>query len=345
VTYADFHPAPTTIESVLDPVWLTAALGVDDGHRVVDVAEVERSKTVANKVRFRVVVEAPDGSRRSHAYCVKGHFDSDSGDSLRGETRFYRHLAPTLGVQTPQAYYTGIDPETGRSIVIMDDVVGNGGHFLSAHSPYSPATVCGTLEQLARLHGATWGAKDVMELDWLEPRIRAMAGMYPADVLQNLLDDGRAEGLPGAYRNGETLREAVFLIGAVEPTCVIHGDAHSGNAYLDETGRTCWLDWQVIQAGHWATDVSYHIATALDVEDRRAEEEHLLRHYLDELGRFVAEPPSWDEAWERYTLHFPYGYFLWTITRISSRAVVLIHIPRLATAMDDHGTLGRLGVL
>jgi hypothetical protein len=33
------------------------------------------------------------------------------------------------------------------------------------------------------------------------------------------------------------------------------------------------------------------------------------------------------------------------ITRISSRAVVLIHIPRLAAALTDHDTFRRLGVI
>jgi hypothetical protein len=41
--------------------------------------------------------------------------------------------------------------------------------------------------------------------------------------------------------------------------------------------------------------------------------------------------PARDEAWEMFTLTFSYGYgyFLWVITQISSRTVVLIHIPRL----------------
>ena len=133
--------------------------------------------------------------------------------------------------------------------------------------------------------------------------------------------------------------------GAHEVTCVIHADPHSGNSYLDADGRACWLDWQIVQRGHWTTDVSYHLATVLDVEDRRAHEAELLRHYLRELESCGAPAPPWDDAWEQYTLGFSYGYFLWVITRISSRAVVLIHIPRLAAALTDHDTFRRLGVV
>ena len=100
-----------------------------------------------------------------------------------------------------------------------------------------------------------------------------------------------------------------------------------------------------MQRGHWSTDISYHLATVLDVETRRAHEADLLRHYLGELELLGAPAPRWDEAWEQYTLGFSYGYFLWVITRISSRAVVLIHIPRLAAALTDHDTFRRLGIV
>jgi aminoglycoside phosphotransferase (APT) family kinase protein len=138
--------------------------------------------------------------------------------------------------------------------------------------------------------------------------------------------------------------EALKRTAAHEVTCVIHGDTHSGNSYLDAQGRACWLDWQVVQPGNWATDISYHLATVLDVEDRRAHEADLLRHYLSELTALGAPAPDWDEAWDLYTRSFAYGYFLWVITRVSSREVVLVHIPRLAAALTDHDTFHRLGV-
>ena len=140
------------------------------------------------------------------------------------------------------------------------------------------------------------------------------------------------------------LQQAVAVTASLPPTCVIHGDTHSGNVYLDAAGRACWLDWQVTQRGHWSIDVSYHIATALDIEDRRAHEHELLAGYLEELAGLGVVAPSWDEAWERYTLGFSWGFLLWAITRISSREVVLLHMPRLGAALADHDTFARLGV-
>jgi aminoglycoside phosphotransferase (APT) family kinase protein len=337
-------PAPEHLEDLLDPVWLTAALDeVHGGERIVAVGLLGTAQTLAQKVRFSITIEGKGGRRRSRSFCVKAHFDRVSGQTLGTETRFCRDLRPLLDLRAPRAHYTGIDRATGRSLVVMDDVQAEGGRFLDAHQPYSVVTCADALGQLARLHAATW-ADDRWAVDWLRPRVEHMADLFPAETLQALLDDGRGEELPAALLDARRLRQAMRVTATLPPTCVVHGDTHSGNVYLNASGEACWLDWQVTQQGHWSIDVSYHLATALAVEDRRAHERDLLRHYLDELGALGVEPPAWEEAWDRYRLGFTWGYFLWVITRISSRSVVLVHLPRLGAALVDHDTFGRLGV-
>jgi len=339
-------PMPTSLEEVLDADWLSGALDdITNEDRIVAVEAVDSSKTLAQKVRFRVTVEGADGQRRLRSYCIKGHLDGSPGNTLMSEARFYRELSPLLDVRTPRAYYTGVDDAAGQAMIIMDDIVDIGGRFLSAHSPYSLDITRDSLSQLARLHASTWSGARTTGLTWLSPRIRTMAEMYPTDVLQTLLDDGRGPDIAPELRDAKNVVEAVKRTADHETTCVIHGDTHSGNVYLDREGRSCWLDWQIVQHGHWATDISYHLGTVLDVETRRSHEGDLLRHYLKELEAGGATAPGWDEAWEKYTLSFSYGYFLWVITQISSRAVVLIHIPRLAAALTDHDTFHRLGVI
>jgi aminoglycoside phosphotransferase (APT) family kinase protein len=336
-------PTPTQLDDLLRSDWLAAALSdVQPDERIIDVERLDHSQTLAHKVRFAVSIEDREGRRRTRAYCVKGHFD-DGPDTLLTEAHVYRELLPRLDLRAPRAYYTGIDEATGRSLIIMDDVNSAGGRFLSAHDPYALDTCREALAQLARLHAATWGDQS-WDVDWLAPRISRMAQMFPTEMLQGLLDDGRGANVAAELLNGRRLRDALSAAASLPPTCVIHADTHSGNVYLDSTGRACWLDWQIAQRGHWSTDVSYHIASVLDVADRRAHEKELLRGYLDELGALDIEAPGWDEAWQRYTTGFAWGYFLWVITRISSRAVVLIHLPRIGAALTDHDTFRRLGV-
>ncbi len=337
---------PTTLDAVLDPAWLAEALDdIGEGDRIDGVEAVDASKTRAEKVRFRVTVERADGTRETRAYCVKAHLDGSPGDDLLSEAHFYATLAPQLDVRAPRAYYTAVDDAAEQAIMIMDDVVANGGTFMNAFTPYSVSTARDTLGQLARLHAATWGCEGLTDLDWLAPRIVGMADMFPLDMLQELLDDGRGPDVAPELRSAENVAEAMRRTGAHEITCVIHADPHSGNSYLDVDGRACWLDWQIAQRGNWATDIAYHLGTVLDIETRRAHEAELLRHYLAELSAAGGPALGWEAAWDLYTLSFAYGYFLWVITRISSREVVLVHIPRLAAALTDHDTFRRLGVL
>jgi hypothetical protein len=345
-SYSDraFVAVPGSLDGVLDPVWLQWALDdVADDDRIVSVEQTGTSKTLAQKSRFVVAIDDPNGQRRTRHYCVKAHFDEEGPGTLGGEARFYRDLAPRVGVRTPRAYYTGLD-ESGRALIVMDDVVADGGRFLDAREPYSIEVTRDSLSQLARLHSSTWGDPKPAGCDWLAPTVPTFAQLYGTERLDLLLNDGRAEGAAAELRDAVSLRSAVALTALAPATCVLHGDTHSGNVYLDAQGRACWLDWQIAQPGNWSTDVSYHLATVLSIDDRRAHEQELLRHYLDELDSYGVEAPAWHDAWERYTLGFAFGYFLWVITTISSREVVMHHIPRLAAALTDHDTYRRLGV-
>ena len=111
---------------------------------------------------------------------MKAHLDGSPGADILSEARFYGELAPRLDVRAPRAYYAAVDDAAQQAIIIMDDVVANGGRFLSAHTPYSLDTTRDTLGQLARLHAATWGCDDVADFDWLTPRIVGMADIFPS---------------------------------------------------------------------------------------------------------------------------------------------------------------------
>jgi hypothetical protein len=339
-----FDPVPSSLDAVLDPAWLARALDLVGEHdRVVHVEQVDSLLTVAEKVRFAVTVEDDAGRRRVHPLCAKGHFGGGF-NSLGTEAHAYRHLLPELSVRAPKSHHVGIDATGDRGLIIMDDVIELGGRILSAHDPYPVATCRESLSQLALLHASTWGDTR-WEASWLDPRIAQTASMFSTESLQALLDDGRGAQSPNGLPDAKAVQAALARTAALEPSCVLHGDTHSGNAYLDAEGSVCWLDWQIAQRGHWSIDISYHLGTVLDVETRRVHEHDLLGHYLNELTALGAPAPSFDEAWDSYAAGFTWGFFLWVITRISSREVVLVHVPRLAAALWDHDTFRRLGVV
>ena len=83
---------------------------------------------------------------------------------------------------------------------------------------------------------------------------------------------------------------------------MIHGDTHIGNLFFDQ-GRTGFLDWGVIKASAPLRDVSYFLALALSIDDRRTHERELLRHYLETWNAGSGIEITFDEAWLFHRIH------------------------------------------
>ncbi len=218
---------------------------------------------------------------------------------------------------------------------------------MNPHRPFSVEMTHHSLSQLAQLHGSTWGLEAVRDLEWItESRDRfKVENMHSAESLQALLDDGRADGFPPELRSGQNLYDALQVHATHPVTSVLHGDTHTGNLYLDPEGRPCFFDWETIQVGNWAQDVSYHISAVLKIEDRRAAEKELVGHYLSELAINGGPSIAFDEGFDLYQRSLTLGYYFWVITVIRGRDEVLAHIPRLAAAVEDNDTYHRLGVI
>ncbi len=86
---------------------------------------------------------------------------------------------------------------------------------------------------------------------------------------------------------------------------MIHGDAHIGNLFFDR-GRTGFLDWGMIVVSTPLRDVGYFLQMCLSVEDRRREEQRLLRHYLEAFRALGGLAIDFDEAFERYRIQAAY---------------------------------------
>ena len=215
-----------------------------------------------------MTVEGADGAVRTRAYCVKAHLDGSPGADILSEARFYGELAPRIDVRMPRAYYTAVDDAAEQAMIIMDDVVAErrplperAHAVLARHHPRHPRSagapprgdVGVRAARRPRLAGAecsrAWPTCSPLDSapiaarrrPWARRRARAAVGR----------ERGRGDATNGRSRDH-----------------VRHPRRpHSGNSYLDADGRACWLDWQIVQRGNWSTDVSYHLATVLDIED------------------------------------------------------------------------------
>ncbi|MFD6897198.1 phosphotransferase [Rhodococcus sp. NPDC060086] len=345
---------PDTLDEALSPGWLTSALqprfpGIDVTAATLGPV-VDR---VSTNARFTIECAGDIPEGLSPELCIKGYFNEE-GRTTRAagepEALFYRDLRDHIGARTLRSMYADFDPDTHHGVVITEDVVPQNCTFLDAGSDYTPDQVAVSLAEYAKLHAATWGNSRWDHQRWLAPRLTgAIRAMGIEEITARI--DRNFHG-PNGIRVPDELKDAPRLVsaylGLVEALaseyetsdwCVIHGDAHVGNIYLDGHGRPSLVDWQLVQRGMWYMDVGTHIATALPPDERRRTEDDLLAHYLDCLASHGIEPPQIDPARRALRRGMVRGLYLWGITvKVEPRLIeILLH--RLSTAVADHDAL------
>ena len=75
------------------------------------------------------------------------------------------------------------------------------------------------------------------------------------------------------------------------------------------------------------------------VDERRRNEEDLLRHYLAQLAAGGVSVPTWDQARLGVRRGMVHGFFLWAITCKVAPPVIASLLHRLGTAVADHDAL------
>lgn len=337
-------PVPDTLEELLSPAWLTSALEPRfPGIEVTDVTPGPVISRVSTNARFRIDCDGgvPDGLAPD--LCGKGYF-TEVGRMFRHagepEACFYRDLAASTGMRTLQSVYADVDASTRHGVVITEDVVVQGATFLDARSNYTPDQTAQSLEELAKLHAATWGDPAFADAAWLDSRLVSYTVLRGIDDIRGNFDGPIGAGVPDEVRNAQRLMDSYRALAAAVPSAtpwsVIHGDAHVGNVFVDVVGSPSFVDWQLVQRGPWYLDVGYHIASALTVEERRRTEHDLVRHYLDRLKAAGVDAPTWDDAWLGVRRGIVHGFYLWGITLKVDPAVTSTLLERLGTATADH---------
>jgi hypothetical protein len=343
---------PATLEELLTPQWLTAALSQRfEGIEVTGVTPGPVVRRLSTNARFTIECAGGLPPGLVPALCAKGYF-SDAGRPHahlgEREATFYRDLADATGARTLRSVYADVHPETSHGVVITEDVVASGGTFLDALSPYTPDQAAASLEQLARLHAATWGDPRWAGASWLAGQLPTYLAFRGVDDVQANFAGTVGAGVPDSVKDAPRLVDAFRALATSDATSVpgpvIHGDAHVGNLFLDAAGRPGLVDWQLVQRGRWAFDVSYHIASALETADRERSERDLLVHYLVRLRANGVDPPGWDDAWTEYRKGLAYGFFLWAITLMVDPEIIRTLLQRLGTAAAAHDSFAALGI-
>ena len=341
---------PELLDEALSPEWLTAALGTRfPGIEVVEVAPGPVVSRLSTNARFRIRTAGPLPEGLPADLCVKGYFTEVGRFARRAgvpEANFYMGLAEATGVRTLRSVYADLDATSQASVVLTEDVVAQGATFLDSLSEYRPDQTAQTLEELARLHVSTWMDPACARASWLDPWFTQLSNGRGVNEIRGNFDGPIGAGVPDAVRDAQRLADAFTTVAAdaaaVSPWCVVHGDTHVANLFLDGEGRPALVDWQLVQRGPWYLDVGYHIAATLTVDDRRRSERDLVAHYVELMRAGGVDLPGDDEVWRGVRRGMVHGFYLWGITLKVDPPITAALLERLGTAVDDHDALAGL---
>jgi hypothetical protein len=176
---------------------------------------------------------------------------------FHAEVRFYREIAPVVGVRVP-ACYRAEDDDSGTLLEIED---------LSAWSPGAdPAAAAALLGALHR----RWLGEAPRRWPWLRP---LGAGV---DLVEQLFRQtwpglrGRVD-LPSAVSSfGARMAEpgrvtaAEAAIAAAGPLTLVHGDAQARNMQTSPDGEVALLDWEDVSAAPGVLDLAWLLTASVD---------------------------------------------------------------------------------
>lgn len=264
-------------------------------------------------------------------------------------------MRPHLSIETPVHRYSANARSSGRSIHLFDDLVATeNATFCDYETRFSDIQIAAALELLASLHGHFYDDPPLKEeLSWI-PNYEVFFDALAATGTRKCHDQALVEARDVIPARIFAAREKLWpaavaglAVHSEQPRTVLHSDLHPGNWYLTGAGAPGLCDWQCIVQGHWARDFAYAVSTMLDVEQRRASESELLRHYLQCLAQANGPEINFDDAFEDYARQLPSALLMWTPTLchpptmpdMQPKQVSIEMIRRIAVAIDDLGVL------
>lgn len=272
------------------------------------------------------------------------------------EGGFYRSIRPGLEVVAPHGYHLAFHEGSLRAVLLMEDVaVTRGARFLHADVAVDRAMAESQMRTLAAFHGPLWeDPRLTAEYSWLatslafQERFNAVANFRKRTELgldrfphlaPAALHDRRGEVWPATMRS--------LHANVRGPQTLLHHDVHIGNWFQEAGGEMGLYDWQATVRGGYACDIAYALSAALEVEDRRAWEEDLIRCYLDALPVGDDRKPTFDDAWLAYRQQQFHGLIYWLFTIAQGRFqpamqphdVTAMIVERMAHAVVDLGSL------
>ena len=349
---------PTTIDDV-NAAWLSAALGTE-----VTESHQERIGEGVGLVGelARVHLTYADPSCGLPATMIaKAHTRAQDMLPIAAfyglyttEVGFYRDAASRFGVRTPGCFYADVSPEGVQCILLLEDFDGALALDQIVGCPVDRAEL--VIDALAKMHASGWGNDSLKEIGWLRP-FNNPAYLSVGDqikaglpvVLQRYPDlvTDAADAIEAATLFAEHVPSIYAWFVDTQPLTISHTDLRLDNLFFDlpDGSPIAIIDWQLTVRASGAFDVSYFICQSLTLEDRRANEERLVRRWHDGLVANGVKDYSFEQAWSDFKMNIGPQFGITISTGVyepaNERARVLMEtlVRRNVAAALDHDTL------
>jgi aminoglycoside/choline kinase family phosphotransferase len=308
-------PIPTTVTEI-SPDWLTTALrGSSATTSRVTTATFARigedeGFTGGCLYRLTLTYDPPDTAAPKTLVAKLSPDNPETRTLMRAanarEVAFYQSQLPGNHLPVPRCYHADFDPETGASILLLQDL--NGYRSVPFIKGCGPADAKRVIEALATLHAKWWNAPDLANLSGV-----SMLREYPFDqVWPQYFDKARAllQGIemPDALlKLGDFIakNEAQIFANLMEtaPMTCLHRDLQVDNVMFAKTqgrGAAILFDWQFAGKGRGAYDVGYFLISSVNPAQRRQMERGLVAHYHAKLLRLGVTGYSLAQCWADY---------------------------------------------
>jgi aminoglycoside phosphotransferase (APT) family kinase protein len=226
------------------------------------------------------------------------------------ETHFYAELAPLTPVATPRCFASEVDPDTGESLLLLEDLGWARSGCTVAGCSAEEARLA--VDTLARLHARWWADPALDEKLWLRRRSR----LAPEQLAQHFQESWPSfvaklrrppdeAALRAASWMGRHLERVTNLFLTEPPLTLVHQDYAADNMLFtgpaDPRGIVV-IDWQLAEQGRAAMDLACFLGGSVDPALRRAHESALLASYHATLLRFGVRDYPFDRLLRDYRL-------------------------------------------
>lgn len=239
---------------------------------------------------------------------------------LQTEIKFYNGIALLTPTTTPTVLSATNHFAKGSTLVLNDltehdAIPGQPNDIISISQAFL------VIEQLAILHAKFWNKTHKnKKYQWLSGPIRQLEDHLGTVLAVPLMKCGLKKSIhlipptlhSSALHYARHRRDAMnFLFQGTQT--IIHHDCHPGNLFWINS-KPGLLDWQMVRAGEGISDISYFIATCLDPEIRRSNENRLIKHYIKILTANGIKKINFEQMKKRYRAHLVYPFEAMIVT-------------------------------